>query len=344
MEKLVYNIVWADDEIDDLLDDETTEDLEAQGFKVIKKAHNGHELEVCFDKPEQIDAVIVDANFNERAKKVESERVTTGLDYARSIYVHKLNRSIPFFLFTGRSDEMLKDVYKDRSEVLDEFPRHTRWFNKLSSSDFSLMLEAIKQTVDERNSPSFIVRNRYYNELKAAAKIYGAEDFIFEFLLSDYENRLKDMVEPFIRMRRIIEKIFTACENLKIIPPISDDVNGTSAYLFYNKYRKQDATKTYKYLYRMKEDIIRKPIAQSLNYLVEITQDASHSKGKLKLKVDEYFENTKDTLLLKSNAFILIDVVRWFAETSDSHKESDVNEIFLWEPINNNVNTDSEHE
>jgi hypothetical protein len=77
---------------------------------------------------------------------------------------------------------------------------------------------------------------------------------------------------------------------------------------------------------------------------VEITQDASHSKGKLKLKVDEYFENTKDTLLLKSNAFILIDVVRWFAETSDSHKESDVNEIFLWEPINNNVNTDSEHE
>ena len=41
----VYNIVWADDEIDDFLDEDYENDLREMGFNIIGKAHDGIELE-----------------------------------------------------------------------------------------------------------------------------------------------------------------------------------------------------------------------------------------------------------------------------------------------------------
>ena len=93
----VYNIVWADDEIDDLLDSETIAELESKGFKIVGKAHDGEELESLLKKPEMVDAVIVDANFNESAVEIGSERDTSGLDYARSLFLHTLKQSIPVY-------------------------------------------------------------------------------------------------------------------------------------------------------------------------------------------------------------------------------------------------------
>lgn len=73
----VYNLVWADDEIDDILDSETITELESQGFKIVGLAHDGEELEALLRKPEMIDAVIVDANFNESDVEISSERDTS---------------------------------------------------------------------------------------------------------------------------------------------------------------------------------------------------------------------------------------------------------------------------
>ena len=78
------------------------------------------------------------------------------------------------------------------------------------------------------------------------------------------------------------------------------------------------------------DDIMPKPLAQSLKYIVDITQDGSHSKKGLKLKVEEYFEETKDVLLLRSVVFILIDVVKWFAITLLNHSNPVENERLLW--------------
>ena len=115
----VYNIVWADDEIDDILDNDTINDLKDKGFNIVGMAHDGEELERLLNYPDQVDAVIVDANFNESDTAIESERDTSGLDYARGLYIHKLKRRIPFFLFTNRSDELLKGIYKDNPKFLD---------------------------------------------------------------------------------------------------------------------------------------------------------------------------------------------------------------------------------
>lgn len=327
----VYNIVWADDDIDNILDDETIKDLKAEGFSIVGIAHNGEELEATLRKPERVDAVIVDANFNETDTKIESERDTSGLTYARGLYIHKLQKTIPFFLFTNRSEELLREIYKHNSKFFEEdFPRFKRWFKKGNIEEYKQMLQEIKDTVDESKSPSFIIRNKYKNELNAASLINGAEEFIFEILVNDQENTLESVKEPFIRVRRIIEKTFGACETLKLIPPISDNTNGTAAYFVYNKYGQKEEN-TFRVFYEMcGDDIMPKPIAVGLKYIVDITQDGAHSKNKMKLKVDEYFELTKDTHLLKSVVFILIDVVKWFAVTALNNNNPDINESVLW--------------
>jgi hypothetical protein len=333
MEKLVYNIVWADDDIDALLNDCTMEHLQDNGFKIVDYAHNGRELEQCLKKSKEIDAVIVDANFNETSDLVESESVTSGLDYARHLYV-QLDRSIPFFLYTARADGLLEEVYKYHKDILKDFPRHKRWFHK--TDEFDDMLDSIKNEIDKMKSSNFIVRNRYRDELNASIPIEGAYEYIFEFLVRDYENNLGGMSEPFIRIRRIIEKLFGCCENLQLIPPISNDVNGTARYFLSGKYDARidnTSQEMDKISYKCNEEIMPKVLAKALNYLLNITQDASHSKVQLSLKVDEYYKKTNDVLFLKSLTFILMDIVKWFSLTALSRKDPEVNGTFLWEPV-----------
>lgn len=325
----VYNIVWADDEIDDILDDMTIEELKEKGFHVVGQTHNGQELERWLDRPELVDAVIVDANFNESDSDIESERDTSGLDYARSLYRMKLKRKIPFFLLTNRSDELLKEIYQHNPAFLEDFPRHKRWFKKSDMDEYNDMFDEIKKVVDEANSTDFVVRNKFQYELNAASLIDDAQDFIYEFLVRDFNDTLVDIKEPFVSVRRSIEKIFGQCEIVKLIPPISDNTNGTAAYFLYNNYSlKED--KGYKTYFEMVgENIMPKPLAQSLKYIVDITQDGSHSKKNMKLKVDEYFKKTKDVLLLRSVVYILIDVLKWFALTLLAHQDIEAN-MRLW--------------
>lgn len=325
----VYNIVWADDEIDDILDDMTIEELKEKGFHVVGQAHNEQELERWLDRPELVDAVIVDANFNESDSDIESERDTSGLDYARSLYRMKLMRKIPFFLFTNRSDELLKEIYQHNPAFLEDFPRHKRWFKKSDMEEYNDMLDEIKKVIDEAKTTDFVVRNKFQYELNAASLIDDAQDFIYEFLIRDFDDTLVDIKEPFVSVRRSIEKIFGKCEIMKLIPPISDNTNGTAAYFLYNNYslKVDEGYKTY--FEMVGENIMPKPLAQSLKYIVDITQDGSHSKKNMKLKVDEYFKKTKDVLLLRSVVYILIDVLKWFALTLLAHQDIEAN-MRLW--------------
>lgn len=332
----VYNIVWADDEIDDFLDEDYENDLRDMGFVIIGKARDGLELEKILEKTEMIDAVIVDANFNESSSVIESERDISGLTYARSIYIHKFNRAIPFFLYTNRTEELLRDITKNNPSYLNDFPRHRRWFSKYLLEERNEMFDAIKKEVDERKTTSFIIRNRYRKEL-AYADVLGlnAYDYIFVVLCRDWDNTLADIREPFATARKIVEQIFGQCEKVKLIPPISDNTNGTGDYFLYKSFSPIDVkTKKRIPLYRMKDDsIMAKPLAQSLVYFLDMTQDGAHRKSKLPLKVDEYFINTKDVFLLRSVLFILIDLIKWFIETWKTHMDPDVNEIVLWEKV-----------
>lgn len=332
----VYNIVWADDEIDAILD-EVIVDLKENGFNIVGTAHDGKELEERLSKPELIDAVIVDANFNESIDTVAHDRDTSGLDYARGLYMHKLKRSIPFFLYTGRNDELLKDIYKDKPSFQEDFKRHERWFRKSIPGEFEEMLEKIKNAVDQLKSPHYIIRNKYTEIIEASSKVEGAKDFVYDFLINDYNGSLENIKEPFVTVRRIIEKIFGECEKRKLIPPISDNTTGTAKYFFYKEFSiKQSDTKEWTKLYEMVGELMPRPLAKSLIFIVEIVQDGAHCKNDLKFDVHKYYNDSKDTLLLHSVVFILFDIIRWFAKTIDFHMLNEADEKPLWKKCEDN--------
>lgn len=326
----VYNIIWADDEIDAILSDIVRERLKSKGFKIVGEAHDGEELETLLaQNVGVVDAVIVDANFNESSVFADNERDTSGLDYARSLYVHRCGHKIPFFLFTNRSDELLQEIYCSNPKFLEDFPRHKRWFNKSGQGEKDEMFEEIKKAVEEQNTPEFLIRNKYFYELNAASIIDGVQEFFFEVLLMDYKGTLADMREPFISVRRCIEKGFALADKAAIIPPISEDINGTAAYLFHECYKNKEGV----ILYRMQEQIMPKPVASSLRYVVSIVQDGSHSKKGLSLKVDEYFDHTRDLNLLRSVIFAAMDFLKWLASTLLKYIDMDMNMITFWEKV-----------
>lgn len=307
----VYNIIWADDEIDDLLDSETITELESKGFKIVGQAHDGEELEALLNKPEMIDAVIVDANFNESDVEIRSERDTSGLDYARSLYTHKLKKSIPFFLFTNRSDEQLKDVYKHNPKFLEDFPRHKRWFNKSGLGEYERMFKAIKEAVEA--SPYFILRNRYSKEFSAAKLIPNAENLLLKGLQSDFTDFSSNysIVESFNPARMLFENIISKCQEQGYIPHLSS-LNSVCDFL---DQKKVDG-------YRLLTPIMHKTLIRSLDYFLSITQDGSHDNSRLSLDVIDYVRTRQNDNLYKSILFIAMDLLLWYKELLDKTPSS----------------------
>lgn len=344
MSKSVYNIVWADDEIDALLDEDTRDDLENDnynigcGFNVIGIAHDGVELgKELENKHSIVDAVIIDANFNKSGTNVNNERIVSGLSYAWNL-IDDRYKNIPFFLFSARNEEILREAFKNTPELLDSFPRHKRWFYK--DGEWEEMLQQIKATVDGMDSPEYKIRRKFRYELNSSILIDGAEMYLMRILKSEYNNDYNSIVEPFMPIRRGVEKIFDNLAARNLIPPINNDFNGTADYLIYGSYRAKDENGRYcidtnhHYIYKYKSDsidaLIPKSVAKSLNYLVDIVQDSAHSKEGLKLKVDEYWKETHDKLMLLSCVYIYMDILKWFACTMLTHQDKEINAT-LWQ-------------
>ena len=326
MKKNVYKIIWADDEIDSMLSKETLKRIKQLDIEVLGTAKSGHELKSLLTQYQKdVDAVIVDFNFNEYDTKINKETDGTGFEYARKLcedYIDKL----PFFLLTGRTEEMIQKKYEDNPQALDIFKRHERWFEKFGEEEE--LYAKIKETVDKINSPEFIVRNKYREVLNCAILNGKANEELFPLLLAEYTGNLEQFSEPFVTCRKIIEEVFTKCEEWKLIPPISEDVNGTSKYFSMDKYSGDYGS------YENKEEpLMKRPLARALYYLIDVTQDGAHNKKNMKLEVDKYWQKYKDTYLLRSILLITCDILIWFAKTLLQNQDKERNAL-RWEKIN----------
>lgn len=307
----VYNIVWADDEID-ALKDRYEERFNDNGFEIIGIAHDGKELEAVLSKmAHKADAVIVDANFNFQAASAGeelSERNITGLDYAYSLYAFSHGRSIPFFLFTQRSDELLREKLCDKPEFLKDFPRRERWFRKNDEEELAEMFGAIKKEVDYRNTDSFRVRNKYRREFEAAELINNAPENLEKGLLYLYEDSSwKDTQDYFNPARKIVERIIDSCISMNLLPP-HISLNTASKILGGN-------TKDFS----LTTPLMDKPLAESLRYFLSITQDGSHDMCDLQLGVDQYVRRTENVNLYLSILHIAMDLLLWHKEMKDKY-------------------------
>lgn len=299
-EQTVFNIIWLDDQIDTLYKDSKIM-LRNAGIKVLDQgAHDVEEFERQIQKYwYAVDAVVTDANINLKVKEDFS-----GLRRV-SYLIEKYNkRPIPFFVFTGRDSLMRDHVYQ---EALDQF---VAVFEKQKGME--PLIKAIKETVCKVNSKEFRIRNKYRKELEAASLISGNEETLMNALLYEYSEDWKKTEDYFNPMRNIVDSIFSACKREGIIPDVGEP-NQISSFLNDDEHK----------IYVKCQEIMPKPLVRSLWYFLNITNDGSHKKEDLQLKVGDYVRETQNINLFRSVLYIAMDICLWYAKCKEEISQPD---------------------
>lgn len=292
----VYNIIWADDDVDSFRMDETTmRIMKSEHVKLLDYAHTSSELrEKLNDWEDMVDAVITDGNFD-RKRTTEIMKSTSGLSDVLS-FINEYNRKrfIPFFLYTGKK-ALLKEKFTDGE--LYYFESRKRIFEK---GNFKKMLQKIKSDVDSINSPQFRIRNKYAREFEAAKSIQDATENLERGLLYLYEeDNWKNTQDYFNPARKIVERIIRSCSEMNLLPPHLS-LNIASKLL-------SDIDCGYS----LKKPIMEKPLAESLHFFLKITQDGSHDAEDLPLNVDQYVRETQNINLYRTILYIAMDLLLW---------------------------------
>ena len=312
MERNICNVIWVDDDIDDICPEfglgGLKRDLKECHIEVIGKAHSFIEFEelmkICKDR---VDAVITDANFNDTSRAVARDDDFKGLIKMISIIdSYNKSRDIPFFLYSGKGE-----YFKFYNGELDYFDINKRRFSK---GDYKKMFKRIKEDVEHINSPSYRIRNKYAKELGAASLIDGNEECLMNALLYDYSDEWKETEDYFNPIRKVAESIFDECKKLNILPPINE-LNTISRFLYSGTIEN--------YIIIDGKEIMPKPLSRSLWYFLEITQDGSHKKGDLKLGVDKYVRESKNVNLFRTVLYIAMDLCLWFKDVLEEAKEKE---------------------
>lgn len=308
MEANVYNVIWADDDVDSYrMDDVTIRIMKSENVKLLDYAHTSTELrEKLNEWEDMVDAVITDGNFD-RKRTTDILKSTSGLSDVLS-FINEYNRKrfIPFFLYTGKK-ALLKEKFTDGE--LEYFENRDRIFEK---GNFKAMLLKIKEDVDNINSPQYRIRNKYSKEFEAAKLIDEATENLQRGLLYLYDegswNNTQDYFNP---ARKIVERIKTSCSQMNLLPPrLSLNV----------------ASKLFSGLdcgFRLKRELMEKPLAESLHFFLKITQDGSHDEDDMSLNVDQYVRDTKNINLYRTILYIAMDLLLWHKRMKDLYSEND---------------------
>lgn len=306
MEKTICKVIWVDDEIEDICPEiglgGLKRELRKYNIEVIGKAHSFIEFRELFGTcRDRVDAVITDANFNDKSRTSVNDEDFKGLIKIINV-IDSCNekKDIPFYLYSGK-----EEYFKFHNGELDYFDINGRRFRK---GDFEKMFKKIREDVEHINSASFRIRKKYAKELEAAALIKGNEETVLQALLYEDSGDLENIKNYFNPLRQVIESILEKCKKQKIIPEI-DGLNAISNFLGRNNHG----------IYTISEhqEIMPKPLARALWYFLDIVQDASHKKEDANLGVGKYVSETSNINLFRSVLNIAMDLCIWYAKCEE---------------------------
>ena len=297
----VYNVVWVDDEIDTLLAPmETKRILKRNSIEIIKARTSLEFRDIMEKRYDSIDAVITDANFSKFLTSNVDERDLSGFEDIKScIEKYNVKRDIPFYLYSGRG-EYLAERYEFAG--MEYFQENGRNFSK---GELPQLLENLRTDVEHINSASFRIRKKYAKELVAASLIPENEEALFTALLYEYSEDWKNTEDYFNPQRKIVERIFVESKKRGIIPSGLTQLNAFSSFLN-NRHQL--------FCVSGGNVIMEKPLAHSLEFFLNITQDGSHGDGDLKLSVDKYVREKRNINLFRTILYITMDLCLWYAE------------------------------
>lgn len=303
----IYRIIWADDEIDALLDENSKALLSKQHVEVIKCNNAAMLEEKLRNVNYRIDAVIVDANFTARDFTPSNETVVSGLRKAMMLIGEF--KHLPFYLYTQRLN--LSDLVDE--DELSYFKDNNAIFYK--GNGLLPLLNRIKNDVDNYNSAEFQIDNQFKKELdyfqvfdkQCDAK---SHDLVRELFIQSREGSLSEAESYFNQFRsEILENMNAVAAHFGIVPQ-GLSLNDFSRFL---------CSKAEKY--KLKEEVLPKALHMLMEYVVRMVQDGSHKRGNIQYGVHQFVSKYKDTLIIQSLLFAIIELMSWFIPYLATHTD-----------------------
>ena len=213
-----------------------------------------------------------------------------------------MRTDIPWFVYTGGDYEGVEHL----EYIIKERDYDDRLFYEKPKERYELY-NKINEVAS--NNEIFLLRKKYPREFEAAAKIDEATKLLIEGLTYKYNEDWKDVQDYFTPARKILERIVDKLKEQKKLPPISK-LNTMGKLLANGKVEDDECS------YEFKKEVIPAPLAHSLQFFLDITQDGSHDNGDLKLGVDAYIRKSHNTNLFNSILFITMDLLLWYMDYS----------------------------
>lgn len=314
--KQVYNIVWADDEIDSLYDDIAKKLFRASGINVIKAFVNAKSLKAFLGETNSpIHAVVVDANFPWEEFKANKEQDRMGLVKV-SQWVEYFD--FPFILFTGRKDL----ISGEEAEQFEYFTSNDLVVYKNPAEGIMPLINKIKDTVEFRNSTEWIIDNQYRMELECFKTIDSINNghsypLVRGLLIKGRDNTIMNAESYFNDIRTdVLGLMNSTAANYGIVPP-DLSLNDFSYFLCLKSNK-----------FSVIEPIMDQALSGVLQYVVTMTQDGSHGKESgLRFHIHDYVREKRDTLILKSIIFAVIELMSRFMEYLVNHTDVERNRM-----------------
>ena len=307
MEQLFYyNILWIDDEHEGLSSTKgiaKVNGINLVGFKSLNAGVSEIEQNCHY-----YDGVLLDAKFFENEDDLAGSEDTDNIHRAKERLL-QLKKKFEIFVFTGQAEafedktfnKAFRRVYKKGSTE-----ERDRLFNDIKIA----ANQQIETQIRHKYNRAFVVcTNKYIGVnttstlLSLLKSVEGNEDIF------NTEDKLN-------AVRKVVEKLFVALNRIGVIPDEVCGITNQSKFL---------AGQSSNYTFT--ENILDSTTAYLLKSILDITQDASHSKKDLKLKVDEHIKQQDTPYLFNSVVFQLLDVLIWFKKFADSHPDIEKNKL-----------------
>lgn len=298
-----YHIIWADDEIDALLDENGIELLSEQHVEVVKCNNAAMLEEKLKNVSYRIDAVIVDANFTAKDFTPSDETIVSGL--RKSMMLIGEYRHLPFYLYTQRVN-LFNLVDKDD---LSYFEDNDAIFYK--ADGLQPILDRIKTDVDKINNVDFQIDNQFKDELNYFLifdKLCDARshELIRKLLIQSREGSLSGSEDYFNQFRiKVLDNMNTLAARFRIAPE-GLSLNDFSRFLCLNEVEVKGKK------YKLTKEVLPKALHMLMQYVIRMVQDGSHEGPNLQYGVHRFVSEKKDTLIIPSILFAIIELISWF--------------------------------
>jgi hypothetical protein len=302
-------VLWIDDEYQLLSPFISLAEQSEVDLKPFESSDEG--LNELKRNVEKYDAVILDVKG-----KLNSEYTslnTKGFGKAwQEIHVIQgsTGRDLPIFIFTGQPD------FINVTDFNDQFGKSYQ-----KGRDENLLIEDIARRV--KDSSTYKIRLQFNRVLALAHEAYigtNSETILIDLIkdISSTEYPLNAQ-SKFNNIRQLLEIMVDRLVKLNIIP---SEISNESGRL----------SKTIRLLsggieggYKFKEGVLNPLVSESLKWVSDICNDASHATDNLRVNVQSFIQSQRTPYLYFSTIYQLFDILIWFGDFASKNQDSVTN-------------------